>query len=144
MSTRISGLLPAGIAQIGPNVWTKPFWDAAKAHRLVIPQDADDGHFFFPPAPFSGRPSQNIQLVESDGRATLYSFTIVRHAVVPELRGHVPYVIAIVDIVDAPGARLMTNIVECDLEELHVGMPLEVYWHDVSPEVTVPRFTPVS
>ncbi|MET0144779.1 MAG: zinc ribbon domain-containing protein [Ilumatobacteraceae bacterium] len=64
-STRISGLLPAGIAQIGPNAWTKPFWDAAKEHRLVIPQDAEDGRFFFPPAPFTGRPSQNIRLVES-------------------------------------------------------------------------------
>jgi uncharacterized OB-fold protein len=36
----------------------------------------------------------------------------------------------------------MANIVECSLEEIKVGMPVEVVFHDVTPEVTIPQFRP--
>ena len=32
---------------------TKPFWDAAKEHRLVIPRSRETGEFFFYPRALS-------------------------------------------------------------------------------------------
>jgi len=51
-------------------------------------------------------------------------------------------VLAMVDLDDAPGARVFTNIVECDPETVFVGQPVRVVWDDTSDEVTIPRFTP--
>ena len=39
--------------------------------------------------------------------------------------------------------RLMTNVVECAPDTVRVGMPVEVVFHDVTPEMTLPMFRPV-
>ena len=52
-----------------------------------------------------------------------------------------PYVIAIVEIEEQPDVRLITNIVDCPPEDVHVGMPVEVRFeqHD---DVWIPLFAP--
>ena len=53
-----------------------------------------------------------------------------------------PYPIAIVEIEEQPSLRLMTNIVHCDAESVHIGMPVQVVFenHD---DVWFPLFEPV-
>ncbi len=36
----------------------------------------------------------------------------------------------------------MSNIVECNNEDLKIGMPVEVVFEDVTPEITIPKFRP--
>jgi hypothetical protein len=74
----------------------------------------------------------------------VYSFTIVRHPVTPELSDSVPYVVAVIELDDAPGARLFTNIVECDPDTVVIGQAVQVVWDDAADEVTIPRFAPIS
>ena len=139
----VNGLLPDQLCALGPDAWSEPFWDAAKEHRLVFAKCTSCGTFRYPAAPFCGSClSQSIDWIQSTGRATLYTFTIIRHGVTPDLLGSVPYVLAVVDVDDAPGVRMITNIVGCDFDALEIGQALEVYWHDTS-EATIPRFTPV-
>jgi uncharacterized OB-fold protein len=54
----------------------------------------------------------------------------------------VPYVTAIVELDE--GGRMMTNLVdiEPDPAQITVGMPVEVTFDDVTPEVTLPKFRP--
>ena len=61
---------------------------------------------------------------------------------IPELRDHVPYVIAIVELTDADGARLLTNIVTDHPESLRIGQSVKVVWDDLDDETTIPRFVP--
>ena len=42
------------------------------------------------------------------------------------------------------GVRMLTNIVDCDPESVTIGMPVEVTFEDVTPEVSVPLFKPAS
>jgi uncharacterized OB-fold protein len=42
------------------------------------------------------------------------------------------------------GVRMLTNIIDCDLANLRIGMPVEVVFEDVTPEMTLPKFKPVS
>jgi uncharacterized OB-fold protein len=54
-----------------------------------------------------------------------------------------PYVIAIVELDDEPDVRLTTQIVDCPIERVHVGMEVEVVfeqWEDV----WLPLFRPVA
>jgi hypothetical protein len=48
----------------------------------------------------------------------------VNHAFNESLRGAVPFVTALVELAAAPGVRLVTNIVDCDVGALRAGMPL--------------------
>ena len=40
------------------------------------------------------------------------------------------------------GVRIITNIVGCALEDIEIGMPVEVVFDEITAEVTLPRFKP--
>jgi uncharacterized OB-fold protein len=66
----------------------------------------------------------DIERVDVSGRGVVHTFTLAHHAFIPSLE--VPYVIAIVELVEQPGLRMMTNIVDCDPQSVRVGMPVRV------------------
>ncbi len=58
----------------------------------------------------------------------------------PGFREELPYVLAIVELAEGP--RLLTNLVEGSPDAVRIGMPVEVVFDDVTPEVTLPKFRP--
>jgi uncharacterized OB-fold protein len=52
-------------------------------------------------------------------------------------------VIAIVEIDEQPSLRLMTNIVNCPPESVHIGMPVQVVF-EAHEDVHIPLFEPSS
>ncbi|HEX3842122.1 MAG TPA: Zn-ribbon domain-containing OB-fold protein [Acidimicrobiales bacterium] len=143
MSPRPAGALPVDLAELHPDPWTAPFWAAAAEHRLVCARCADCGTYRMPPTAFCHVcRSQELTWVELPGTGSVYTFTIVRHPVIPEVRASVPYVLAVIELDGAPGARLVANVLEVDPLAVHIGMPVTVAWDDVSDEVTVARFVP--
>jgi hypothetical protein len=96
-----------------------------------------------PPSPFCHVcRSQEVVWAELPGGGVIYTFTVVRHAVIPEARGAVPYVVAVVDLDGAPGARLIGNVVDVDPVVVTIDMQVQVVWDDVAEDVTIPRFRP--
>jgi hypothetical protein len=53
-----------------------------------------------------------------------------------------PFVVAYVELAEGP--RVMTNIVECDVEAVKVGMPVEVVFHDTGQGNALYRFRPAT
>jgi hypothetical protein len=103
---------------------TAGFWDALAAGRWVLPRcDACGGWFWYPRrlCPLCG--SWDVSLADASGRATLYTFSIIRRGAGP-FRASGPYVLAYVELAEGP--RLMTNVVAPDVDALHIGMPLRV------------------
>jgi uncharacterized OB-fold protein len=140
---RLPDALPAELGILTPDTWTEPFWVACAEHRLVIPRCTSCGTFRMPPSPFCFVcQAKEIEWVEQSGAGTVYSFTIVRHAVIPEVAESVPYVPAVIELPDAPGARLVCQLVGVDPETVHIGMPVVVVWDDVADDVAIPKFTP--
>lgn len=139
-TTQGSGL--ADFATLNPDSWTEPFWLAAREHRLVVPRCTNCSTFRFPPSPFCFECThQDVELVEVAGTGTVYTFTVARHAVVPSLKEAVPYVVAVVEIDDAPGVRMIANIVDSEIDQVQIGSKVSVAWEDIDAEVTIPRFT---
>ena len=59
------------------------------------------------------------------------------------IRGYAPpYVVAQVELEEQPGLRLNSNILECDVKDVHIGMPVEVTFEERTDEVTLPQFQP--
>ncbi len=74
------------------------------------------------------------------GRGTLHSYTVMHDTFVRGLEP--PFVIADVELEDQPGLCIVANLVECPSAAVHIGMPLEVTYEDVTEEITLPQFRP--
>lgn len=53
-----------------------------------------------------------------------------------------PYVVAIVELAEQPGLRMLTNVVGCDPEEVRSGMAVEVAFEQLSAAIWLPVFRP--
>ena len=132
--------IPGILTELHPDEWTAPFWAAAAAHRLVVPRCKDCSTFRMPPAPFCWNcQSQSVEWVELGGRGSVYSYTIARQPLVPALAAAVPYVVALVDLDEAPGIRLVLTVVDADPESVDVGHPVEIVWEDYDGARAIPR-----
>jgi uncharacterized OB-fold protein len=78
------------------------------------------------------------------GRGEVYSWTVVRHAFTPAVRDRVPYIVALVTFEDAPGVRLVTNIVETAADGVSIGMAVQPVFDLTDPEKPRVLFRPVS
>jgi uncharacterized OB-fold protein len=133
--------LLAELAQVHPDANTRPFWDACLRRELRLQRCADCGRFRQPPlpgCPRCGSPRSEWPLLA--GKGTVFSYTIVHHAAAPPLAASVPYNVVVVELDDAPGARLISNLLEVQAEEVTVGMRVEVAWDVVRDDLVLPRF----
>ena len=74
------------------------------------------------------------------GLGRLHSYTVNHQRWYPGQE--VPYVIGLVELIEQPALRLMTNVVNCPIERVQIGMPLRVVFETVSDEVALPLFEP--
>jgi uncharacterized protein len=125
---------------------TQPFWDAAKRDRLACQQCTDCGTFRMPPSPFCFNcQSRAYAFVELAGTGTIYSFTVVRHPLHPDLHDCCPYVSGVVELdgTQGAGARMLVNIIDCDPDTVSIGDRVEVIFEHVNDEMSTPRFRPI-
>jgi hypothetical protein len=110
------------------------FLAAASEGRLSLPHCASCGQHHFYPRSFCPHCwSEDLSWVDVSGAATLYSFTVIR--------GGEPYVLAVVELKEGP--RMMTNIIDCPVDAIHIGMELQVDFRNVDGTV-VPVFLPTA
>jgi uncharacterized OB-fold protein len=135
------GVLPPDIIALTPNVFTEPFWSATAQHRLILPRCTSCGTYRFPPSPFCfACRKQEVEWVDHDGKGTLYSFTVVRHAVIPDVAAALPVVAGVVELPGTGGVRLVASIVDCDPDDVAIGAAVELVWYDVREGTTIPCF----
>jgi uncharacterized OB-fold protein len=120
---------------------TEPYWSAARAHRLVIQRCTACGTFRHLPHALCGNcQSPDHDWVESAGRGTVYTYTIVAHPVHDATNDVVPYNVVIVELDDCGGVLVPSNVVDCPPDQVAAGMAVVVEWDDVTDEITIPRF----
>jgi hypothetical protein len=124
-----------------PDNDTAPFWDAAKDGRFLLRRCLDCGASYFYPRPFCPKCwSEHVDWVEASGRAVLYTYSVVAVNDLPPFHERVPYVAAVVELEEGP--RVMTNVVDCELDALRVGMAVEVTFRPLNDDITIPVFKP--
>jgi uncharacterized OB-fold protein len=131
------------LAQIGPDPHTHEFWDACRRRELRLQRCSDCGRFRHPPipgCPHCGSPRSHWPQVS--GRGTVFSYTVVHHAAIPSLASQVPYVVVVVEVEGAEGARMISNLLDTAPEAVSVGMAVEVVWDESQDGFVLPRFRP--
>ena len=125
-----------------PDDMTRFFWDGVNAGRLMILRCKPCGHYIHLPRPVCNRClSTELEPAQVSGRATLYAWTIPM-APLDRYFAENRVTYAVVELVEEPGLRLVTNIVDCPEERLRVDMPVEVTFREVAPGCVLPLFKP--
>jgi acetyl-CoA acetyltransferase/uncharacterized OB-fold protein len=120
---------------------TEHFWRACRAGRLEVTRCRACGWYVHPPRPVCPRcDARDLGWEQVSGRATVVSFTVNHQRWIPGME--VPYVIALVELVEQAGLRLTTNLVGCAPDVARVGLPVRVTFHPASDEVGLPLFEP--
>ncbi|MBO0730985.1 MAG: Zn-ribbon domain-containing OB-fold protein [Acidimicrobiaceae bacterium] len=142
----MSGTYPVALRDPFADSVTQPFWDAALEGRLVVSECTSCGTCLLPPQPrcFTCRGTSFVWK-DLPGTGTIYSFTVVRHALSPQLAEVVPYVSAVVELdgTQGAGARLLANVVDCDPDKVRIGDRVRVSFDRLSDTLALPRVTPV-
>ncbi len=118
------------------------FWRGGEAGELRFLCCKACRTYVHPPTPICPDcHSKDLAVEAVSGRATVLTYTLNHQEWVPA-PDH-PYSIAIVEIEEQEGLRLMTNIVNCPAGDVHIGMAVQVLFeqHD---DVWIPLFEPRS
>ncbi len=124
-----------------PSAVSQEFWAGLKAGEIRLPRCRQCDRFVFYPrtiCPYCMGVEFDWVKVGSDGK--VYSFTVVRRAMIPAFQEDVPYVLAIVELEEGP--RLTTNIVNCPVDDVRVDMPVRATYDDVTADITLLKFEP--
>ena len=116
------------------------FWQGGREGRLQFLRCGACGWWLHPPMPVCPQClSRDLTVQAVPGRGTVYSYT-VNHQ--PWYAGQeVPYVVALVALPEQAGLRLMTNVVGCPVEDVHIAMAVTVEFVEIE-DVFVPLFRP--
>jgi uncharacterized protein len=77
---------------------------------------------------------------ESPGHGEVFTFTTVSRAPSKEFDPWAPYTVGLIDLEE--GVRVLGNIINCEPDEISIGMPVQVCFQDVGDGVVLPQFEP--
>ena len=120
----------------------RPFWEGCREGKLLLQFcDACQQYQFYPRLYCMHCTSGRLRWVEASGRGVIYSYTIIHQNKSPEFIADVLYNVAIVQLEEGP--RMMSNIVEIDLANLRVDLPVSVVFDPVNDTISLLRFRPI-
>jgi uncharacterized OB-fold protein len=115
------------------------WWEKIDAGELHIQRCAECGTLRHPPRPMCGKcQSLEWDSIVSTGRGEVHSYVIMHHPPIPGYGFPIP--VAVIDL--AEETRIVSNIVGCELDEVHIGMKVELTIENVDDELKLPLFKP--
>lgn len=134
--------IPKPLPEITPI--TQPFWEAAAKRKLVMQRCGDCQSWVWCPRPACVEcGSEKLLWTPVSGRGKVFAFTVIREVVGRALRGFakdIPYVTAWIDLEEGP--RICSNVVQCPIDKVAIGMEVEVIFEEAGPGIALPKFKP--
>jgi uncharacterized OB-fold protein len=123
---------------------TQPFWEAAANGKLIMQRCGECGSWVWCPRPACVEcGSENLEWTQLGGRGEVFAFTVIREVVGRALGGFasdIPYVTAWIDLEEGP--RICSNIVACPIDNVTIGMAVEVVFEEAAEGIYLPKFRP--
>ena len=120
----------------------EPYWASGREGILRFQRCQSCGYWIHPHSVMCPKClSKDIAYEAVAGTASVHTFTINHQPwmPVPEL----PFALAIVELPEQEGLRLTTVIVNCDVDDVHIGMPVRVTFEAHEDEnIWIPMFEP--
>jgi uncharacterized OB-fold protein len=138
----MTSLLPqtGGIPLPNPTLISRPFWDGCQRGELLFQRCQVCHTAVWSPAHMcSTCYSTNLEWERSNGEGEVYSWTVVWRPQTPEFV--VPYAAVIMRMDE--GYDILSNMIECEPDAIHVGMRARVTFHKLTDDITLPYFVPI-
>jgi hypothetical protein len=119
------------------------FWEGTRARQVRMPRCEDCGEFHWYPmhrCPHCG--STRLVFAPAGETATLFTWAIIRRPLHPGLQDRIGEIVALVLPDRAPKARLVTNLVGVEPEDLRKGLVLEPEFTPVTTDVVLALYRP--
>ena len=117
------------------------FWHGGADGELRFLRCESCRTWIHPPAPLCPEcESFDLSPEAVSGRAELVTYTENHHPWIPGFSP--PYLVAIVEIPEQAGLRLTTNLIDCDVDSVRIGMPLRVIFEEADDGIYLPLFRP--
>ncbi|AFR49415.1 thiolase C-terminal domain-containing protein [Gordonia sp. KTR9] len=124
-----------------PTLSSAQFWASGADEVLRVAKCEDCGAWSHPmPTMCRVCRSRDLRMTQTSGRGTVVGFTVNSQQWLPDLPP--PYVVAIVALAEDDGARLTTNIVNCDPGDVRVGLRVRVLFERAIDGIWLPLFEP--
>ncbi len=135
--------MPATAPRITPDLTddNRDFWTSGADGELRIPYCESCARWIFPIEAVCPTCSTATVPRAVSGRGTVYTYTVNHQPFHPDVAP--PYALAIVELDDQADLRFMTNLVNCDLDAIEIGMAVHLVIEQHG-EVFVPLFEPAS
>ena len=122
-----------------------PFWDAVQRHEFVLMQCKECGAWYWPAAYCRNHANEpfldSLEWRGASGKGTIFTYSIHHLAFHPAFQSKLPYVYALIELAEGP--MFGTNIIDCDPQDIYVGMPVQVHFTEEDGTV-LPLFRPAS
>jgi uncharacterized OB-fold protein len=123
-----------------PSDFERPFYEAAAAGELRYQHCPACGHAQFYPRPLCTACGADPEWRSASGRGSVHTFTVVRQNLSPGFRDDVPYVVAMVELEE--GVRMLGNVIDCAVEDVRIGLPVEAVALEFEPGLALPVWVP--
>ena len=115
-----------------------PFWDGARAGRLVLQACGDTGRMQHYPRPVSmATGSRNLVWRDVSGRGTIYAWTVLRTPT-PGLEDAGPVVVATIELEE--GVRILGRLLDADPAAVAIGQAVTLAWDHFDDGTPYPAF----
>ena len=115
--------------------------ECARQGRLVFQRCEACGTLRHPPRVLCAEcSSDQVSWVPSEGRGTIFSWTVTHQAPHPAFAGQVPYAVVVVELEE--GVRIVASLRDLDPAQLELDLPVEVVLEEVSEDVALPFARP--
>ena len=130
----------SGLADIETTGEWKPFWEGLQRSEVLIQQCKACGHKQFYPRYLCTACGGEPDWLSFDGEAVLYTYSVIRKHHQSPFKQMAPYIVAMIDLGD--GVRMMSNVINCDLEQVEIGMRLKPAFVEAREGLTVLYWQP--
>lgn len=118
---------------------TKEYYDYCKQGELRFQRCTSCGAWRHIPWPMCRHcHSFDWEWAKSSGRGTVFTYTVAHQALHKTFADVVPYAGVIVALEEGP--KIVSWVTDVPPMEIEIGMPVEVWFDPVTPEVTLPKF----
>jgi uncharacterized OB-fold protein len=78
--------------------------------------------------------------VRVSGEGVLFSFVICHPPVLPAFQAQVPYAVALVELVEDPGLRVIGGVLDTPPDRLRIGQKVRVDFEEIADGVVLPQW----
>ena len=114
----------------------RPFWEGARAGKLMLQREKASGRAFWPPKPIYWKGGGKLEWFEASGRGEVFSYVVGYEPFLPAFRELLPHIMVLVQLAEGP--RLVGYMVGCTPEQMRIGLSVRVAFKQLTDDVTLP------